>query len=211
MNYIKKIIVCSNKEADTLSRQERTAFIKITDPDLRDNRMYPQEPAEKISAMELILRFYDIDTTRIENRQTEQDGEKERAILSRTAKTYHALYFWLCIKKLLPHIDQIVISCDAGISRSKSVAFALCDALGLSRSIIKHATSQNLIESEYLNQSVYQIFFETHRLMFQKVKSQERRAVCRSHEHKPQAGRSKLISPRAKNGRLAEFGIEPVC
>lgn len=211
MNHIKRIIVCSNKHADTLSRQEHMAFVKITDPNLRDDRVCPQEPAERISATELLLRFYDIDTTRMQNRPTEQDSEKERALLSRTARTYHALYFWFCIKKLIPHIDQIVISCDAGISRSKSVAFALCDALGLSRSIIKHSTLQDLIESEYLNQSVYQIFFETHRLMFQKVAGHERRAICRSHECKPQAERSKLISPHATTGRLSEFGVAPVC
>lgn len=85
-------------------------------------------------------------------------------------KPEQATALWQFLYMQPDEVRKLVVSCDVGVSRSKSAALAICDCLQLSRAAVRHGFDQNIITNGYLNEHVYNLVRKTHGLFLQQGK-----------------------------------------
>lgn len=137
------IVFCPNRFVHTFAHRATCAFVMCTDHAGADRR---EIQYERISPFELHLYFYDIDLQRF--------SHESLAHMAMTKE--HALQLWRFIDEIPSTVTTLVLSCEAGVSRSKSIGLAVRDALRLTASVVREALSQKIARRDFYNAHVYQ-------------------------------------------------------
>jgi predicted protein tyrosine phosphatase len=118
----KRIQVLSRRLAERHDPEERFVLISITDPPPFGG---PAKIQQRWGLQDILrLEFYDF-------------GEEVPCERPGWMSDEHARQIWSFVQKWQDQVDLLVIHCEAGASRSPSVAFSIADALDLSRLVVK--------------------------------------------------------------------------
>jgi len=142
----KRIIIRSKEDIDLVNVDNPFAIISISDP---DDRVSPEITSRAKRC--LFLKFLDTDLTKF----TAGENLLPRCFNEKLGKSVGEFITLV----LNDEIRTLLIHCEVGISRSPSIAMAICDAFELSREIMDWRFN---IHSKPLNQHVYNI---THRCL----------------------------------------------
>jgi predicted protein tyrosine phosphatase len=132
---IERIHVRGRFEATRIDVPYRLLVISITDSeaDLAQFKCYAVADDKDV----LRLCFHDIDPTSHEYDFESMYEDEITARRNRPMNPFHAKQIMPFLKsRLRDGVSVLLVHCEAGISRSISTAMALCDGLGLDRSII---------------------------------------------------------------------------
>ena len=155
LKEITLIFFCPNRLAELVPRHDSAAFISITDH-ARDKALQHY----RISKHELQLYFYDVDLLRGDDALRQEWG-------TRAMQPEHAVALWRFLAEVSENVSLLYVSCDAGVSRSKAVAFALRDSLHMPEDALCEALSKNNVTAEFRNEHVYQTVIEGYKTFLQ--------------------------------------------
>lgn len=155
---LEKIHVRGRFEAKAFDPEYRCVVISVTDPEadlVRFNKFCVMTSDDILR-----LRFDDVDVGRYTREEIDEFSKTGGCA---PMHKFHAAQIPQHLKRVRDGATRLLIHCEAGVSRSPSIAMAITDSLGLSRDVIDWAAiagSQRTVNDEPPNMHVYNMVME---------------------------------------------------